>query len=110
MMPKVIKFSHDYEKLPIPWEGTQATLIGVWYASLDRLRLSHPSLIERDVKFRGEDGSYEFNFNDAIILTFYHLNTGTIFTTIRRLTDSKAKYYHDAIGESFVLGRIALIE
>jgi hypothetical protein len=62
-----------------------------------------PQLIAKDTKFRGEEGSYELNFKDALVLTFFHESTGMLFTTIRRRTDAKDQYYSCAIGQPFTL-------
>ncbi len=103
-----IKFSHDYDKLPRVWEGTQAILFGVVYVdSMIDLQNRLPELIKKDTKFRGEEGSYRFplSMDSALILTFYHVNTGTLFTTIRSYNEEKDEYYRSQIGETFLMER-----
>jgi len=99
----VIKFSHDYQKLPPVWEGTQAILLGVCCFPMKNLRNRLPQLIRYDTTFRGEDGAYPLDFEDGIILTFFHINTGTLFTTIRRYTPNKYDYYEGCLSETFTL-------
>ncbi len=102
-----LKFSHDYEKLPLSWDGTQAILIGVQYISdMDRFKLRLPQLITIDTKFRGEEGSYELDFKEGILLAFFHLNSSRLFTTIRKFKESKYEYYHNEQQETFVLKRV----
>lgn len=104
-----IKFSHDYFKLPLNWEETEALLLGVMTLNLqtmkEELPLFYPNFIYKDTRFRGEEGNYPIDFDEAIILTFIHIKTGQIFTTIRRYTPSKAEYYRSSIGETFLLQR-----
>jgi hypothetical protein len=90
---KTIKFSSDYLKLPRNSNGTQAVLIGVTTANLKYLKNATPQFIRYDTtKFDGT--KYDFTFDgNAIILTFIHMNTGVPFTTIRRYTKEKYKYY-----------------
>ena len=102
---KAIKFSHDYFKLPVVWEGTCAVLLGVSYYQMSTLKLRLPQLIEYDTRFRGEEGSYPLDFEDGIVLVFFHLNTSTLFTTIRRHTPDKFRYYKDSVSETFLLAR-----
>jgi len=103
---KCIKFSHDYEKLPVNWEGTEAVLLSV-SPTLDMAQFQRrfPQLIERDTKFRGEEGRYSFSFKEGILLIFFHLNSGTFFSTIRSYTDAKYDYYQDCLDEIFLLER-----
>ena len=82
-----LKFSHDYMKLPLDWNGTQAVLMQITNkVDMDELKLSNPAFIKYDTKFRGEEGSYELDFKWGMILFPIHLNTGLPFTTIRRWT------------------------
>lgn len=104
---KTLKFSSDYEKLPLNWEGTTALLIGVFPVEIDWLRRYAPAFFELDTRFRGDksDGSghYDIQFKNGLILSFIHLETGIPFTTIRRNYEEKLKYYTKSIGETFVL-------
>lgn len=102
-----IKFSHDYFKLPGDWNGTQAVLIGVSdIDDMDNFKLRYPQLIIHDTTFRHEEGTYPLNFKQGLLLTFFHLNAKYLFTTIRRYTPEKAKYYHSNVMETFELKRV----
>jgi len=100
---KTLKFSHDYEKLPLNWNGTQAQLMAVTPVSIDALKKRMPAFIDYDTKFRGKEGSYPLYFESGLILFFIHLNTGKPFTTIRRNYKQKFEYYQNAIDEPFKL-------
>ena len=102
-----IKFSHDYEKLPEDWEGTQAVLLGMEIIpDMDNWKKRFPQLIELDTKFRGEEGHYNLDFKEGILLFFIHLNTARLFTTIRRYTPYKQEYYENNIFKSFIMVRL----
>ncbi len=104
---RTLKFSHDYEKLPLNWDGTQAILIGIQYISDMKIFKNRlPQLIRVDTKFRGEEDSYELNFKEGILLTFFHLNSARLFTTIRRFTETKYDYYNSECQELFILKRV----
>ena len=102
-MPE-IKFSDDYEKLPVIWQGTQATLIAVVYCDdIQKLKRSHTAFIRYDTEYRLTDGSYPLDFKEGLILVFIHHNTGVPFTTIRRFYPRKKKYYDSFLWHSFTL-------
>lgn len=102
-----LKFSHDYEKLPIIWQGTNAILLSVLYVpDLDYFTRKFPGLIKMDTKFRNEDGSYILDFKQAIILVLWHVKSSTLFTTIRKYDDEKMKHYEMNIEQPFRLVRI----
>lgn len=100
-----LKFSHDYEKLPETWQGTQARLMAVIPNKTSYIRNALTAFYNRDVTFRGEKGSYPLDFEDALILIFLHYNTGQLFSTIRRDHPAKKAYYESNIGETFTLVR-----
>ena len=100
---KTIKFSHDYEKLPLNWVGTQAQLMAALPVSIDALKKRMPTFIDYDTKLRGKEGNYPLDFESGLILFFIHLNTGKPFTTIRRNYEQKFEYYQNAIDEPFAL-------
>lgn len=102
---KTIKFSEDYEKLPKNWEGTQAVLFGVSLWSIDTLKTRIPQFIEFDTKYRGKEGYYNLDFDNGLVLTFFHLNTRTFFVTIRRFTIEKEDYYRKLVGDTFQMER-----
>lgn len=105
MPMKRIKFSEDYEKLPIDWVGTYATLIAVYPEKVENLKARYSFFLEYDTKVRGEERRYPLNFKDALILAFIHHKTGSLFPTIRRNDKGKFEYYTASIGETFVLTR-----
>lgn len=99
-----IKFSHDYEKLPVIWKGTQAILWSVIrIEDVHGLKERFPQFIERDTKIRGKDEHYPLDMKEAIILFFTHINTGITFTTIRRYTPEKMNYYQKEQGNTFIM-------
>jgi hypothetical protein len=101
---KRIKFSHDYYKLPRDWEGTEAVLLGVnLIIDVDNLPVA---FIAYDTKFRNEEGMYKLFHGSGLLLLFWHLNTCNLFTTIRRYTLQKSRYYNGSIGETFILEMI----
>jgi hypothetical protein len=87
-----IKFSHIYPKLH---GQTSAQLVSV--NVIDRKDMS-PELIEYDTKFDG--GYYPLPAGIYLILLF-HGNLSIPFTTIRRWTEEKQKYYWGSIGKIF---------
>ena len=95
---KKIKFSEDYEKLLIDWDGTQALLLGVFPDSIERLKKDFLEFIKKDTKIRGEDRDYPLNFKDGLILVFLHKETGELFSTLRRNYKEKFEYYASSIG------------
>jgi len=102
-----LKFSHDYMKLPVKWDGTQAILIGMQHIEdMERFKKRLPQLIRMDTMFRGEEGFYPLTFKEGLILVFFHLNSGTLFTTIRRFTKEKSEYYQREELEIFELIRV----
>jgi hypothetical protein len=104
-----LKFSHDYNKLPEKWDRTQAILVGVQYiANMEQFKMRLPQLIRADTIFRGEEGFYPLNFKEGILLTFFHLNSCKLFTTIRRFTEDKAEYYAGEQMETFELMRVGI--
>jgi hypothetical protein len=102
---KEIKFSADYEKLPVNWEGTEAVLIGVKNTTLPFLKNKMPKFLEYDTKYRGHEGNYIIDFDEVLILTFIHINSGMPFTTLRRKTKEKMNYYIGLVSETFKLVR-----
>jgi len=95
-------------KLPMKWDSTQAILIGVQYiTNMDRFKMRLPQLIRADTMFRGEEGFYPLDFDEGILLTFFHLgqNSSGLFTTIRRFTEEKYRYYEGEQQEIFELVR-----
>jgi hypothetical protein len=102
---KAIKFSHDYEKLPTDWVGTQAKLVGICSENVEFIKNGMTAFWHYDTKIRGKEEYYPLDFEHALILTFIHLNTGKPFTTIRRNYMEKLEYYMNSLGETFVMER-----
>jgi hypothetical protein len=98
---KTIKFSHDYFKLPLNWQGSTAILVGVYQEQIKNINLFYPRFLVYDTMFKGEKGHYDLNFQDAIILSFIHVRTGIPFTTVRRFDQEKLNYYMSSLGEPF---------
>lgn len=102
---KQIKFSEDYEKLPLNWNGTTATLIAVYPEKVETIKNRYTAFWKKDTKVRNQKKYYPLNFEDALILVFLHHNTGTLFPTIRRNYKEKFEYYTSSIGETFMLAK-----
>lgn len=100
---KTIEFYTDYDKLPTVWEGTQAILIAVIPMKIDFIKNVLTAFYRYDTTYRGGIGSHPLNFEDALVLTFIHLNTGKPFTTIRRDYPQKREYYDKSIYDYFIL-------
>lgn len=102
-----LKFSHDYEKLPLNWKGTNAILLSVLYVpDLDYFTRKFPGLVRMDTKFRNEEGIYILDFKQSIILVLWHVKSSTLFTTIRKFDDEKLRHYEMNVEQPFKLVRI----
>lgn len=98
-----VKFSNDYIKLPLNWNGTHAKLVRVEpkkFSDLD------PVFVEFDSRYRGQEGHYlfDFKYDKCIVLTFVH-ESGVEFTTIRSYTADKLEYYLKNLNLMFELVR-----
>lgn len=98
----VIKFSHDYEKLPPNWINTKARLMGAAITETDKLP---PAFIYYDTKIAGKNEYYQLPKGKVIVLLFKH-EFGAVFTTIRRWTDEKWHYYQESILEQFEMKKV----
>jgi len=102
-----LKFSEDYEKLPINWIGTKAVLIAVVKCDIGKVHRSLPNFIEYDTKFRGKDGNYPLNRSGLYLtLILIHIDSGIPFTTLRTATQEKEAYYNNNVGLDFKLVRV----
>jgi hypothetical protein len=104
----VIRFSHDYYKLPEGWQGKEAVLIGVSYCNdMQTVKQNLPNFLKYDATIRTEDPwdqkQYPLDFKEGIILIFVMIETGIPFTTIRRSTPEKLEYYQGNLWKSFLL-------
>lgn len=89
---KQIKFSHDYNKL----EGAKfARLLQVVPVKLEDLS---PEFLAYDT----DNGRFQLpKQGDYLMLLFNHEGTWSLFTTIRRNTPEKLRYYQATVGEEF---------
>jgi hypothetical protein len=99
---KQIRFSHDYCKLPPFWQGTSAVLLEASHVPKDWLK-GCPKFVEYDTEFRDEEGRYPLPDTDLIILFLFHSPSRRVFTTIRRCTPEKLRYYEESLLEEFAL-------
>jgi len=93
-MPK-IKFLHDYWKLHNIAKRTPVILLQVFV--VDKKDLS-PDFVEYDTAIHPE-GHYKLPNGKLIVLLFYQ--GMVLFTTIRRWTPEKERYYTSQMGETF---------
>ena len=100
---KEIRFCEDFEKLPVGWPETEATLVGVYNERVEVIKNRFSDFLKRDTKVRGEERYYGLDFAVGLILVFIHHNSGEVFTTIRKSSASDWKYYTNCIKCTFVL-------
>lgn len=93
-----IKFSHSYPKLH---DQKSALLVAVELRG--RSDFSE-KFIEYDTAFNG--GHYPLPPAQYMVLVFLG-NELIPFTTVRRWTEEKFRYYHSAIGQTFEIVRVA---
>lgn len=96
---KKIKFSHRYTKLEKIDKNKPVVLIDVMSISLGALSRY---FLEYDTIFK-DNGKFDFYplKPGRHLLLFFVDKKGTLFTTIRRETESKKKYYLENIGYEF---------
>lgn len=85
-----IKFSHEYKKLNHEQCGV---LLGVF-----RIYLEEQSKVFLDYD---TEGIYKLPKDGSYLLLLFMGNGGTIFTTLRRTTPEKWRYYNSKIKEEF---------
>lgn len=105
MLIKKLKFSHDYDKLPLQWKKTKAVLIGVFRVTMGWLQ-QMPAFLRYDTKIRRKEEFYHLDnlsSGEWLILSFIHIDSGKPFTTIRRAYPAKEAYYMSSLGETFIL-------
>jgi hypothetical protein len=94
-----LKFSSDYAKLPVDWEGTRAQFV---FKGVLNLAMQSPAFIEFDTRQR-DGGHYALPKSGAfLVLGFVH-ETGLFFQTLRRWTKQKEAYYDSLLGKWFEL-------
>lgn len=100
---KKIKFSHDYDKLPVGWRNTSAVLVAVYRVTMGWLQ-QMPAFLKYDTSYQG--GAYQLSEDpekEWLLLIFIHIETGRPFTTIRSHDPQKEDYYVGSIGETFIM-------
>jgi hypothetical protein len=98
MQPE-IKFSNDYFKLVAIDKSANNLLLAfrTHYNSLDK------DFIAYDTAYEGKDGKmsfYELPKTEVLVLLFFSKN-GELFTTVRRYTPEKERYYQSLVGKWF---------
>lgn len=98
-----IKFSHDYEKKPLYTDNT--TLLEVFTVA-DKKDLSKQFLLY-DTKYKGEDGGYILPDGKLLILLLHSFNYDScaweLWTTCRRWTAKKERYYRSLRGQTVLI-------
>lgn len=92
-MVNEIKFSHKYPKL---WGQTSAILMNIYIMGTEELS---DNMIVYDTKI--SDGNYYKLPKGKVIVLYFHGGDGIPFTTIRRYTEMKFKYYQSKLREEF---------
>ena len=103
-----LKFSHDYRKLPLDWENKKAYLVGLYAAKIGTLREKLGPFLDYDTKFGFGEGAYELPKTGRFLVLFFLMvreskRSPVLFSTIRRYTEEKKKYYLDNLGNLFTL-------
>ena len=90
-----IKFSHEHTKFPYTWDDSWYILLAVFKTHYNELG---KEFIVYDTEYftDNEVGHYKLPKTDLLVLLF---EGG--WTTIRRWTQQKEKYYRSKIGELF---------
>jgi len=96
---KKIKFSHEYPKFKDLAIDKPVTL--VWVLLIHKDDLSD-YFIDYDTKYfvKGKKHNYPLQAKEYMMLFFMDYN-GKLFTTLRRVTGWKEKYYLDSVGDQF---------
>ena len=92
-----IKFSHRYIKLRDIENGEKAWLLEVLEKTTNKLS---KTFINYDT-CKSSGGYYQLPAGRVLILLFQHIRTGRVFTTVRRWTQKKERYYTSCRGELF---------
>ncbi len=102
-----IRFSNDYDKLPVGWPDSKALLIGCYPIKMGLLRLPEfKAFLAYDTKISKSEQFYELPkdpMQEVLILSFIHLETGRPFTTIRVSDPEKYDFYLRSLGCVFKL-------
>lgn len=90
-----IKFSHRYSKLSGLDDNNQVKLLQVINVKLENLSNSF--------LFYDTDGVYQLPKKGDYLMLIFEKGLGDIFTTLRRTTPEKEKYYRAYEGEFFTI-------
>jgi hypothetical protein len=93
---KTIKFSHHYCKMPTAiTESVLLEVLEVQLADLSQVFLNYDTTTSKGFQYHlPKTGMY-------LLLLLYDEKGCELWTTLRRATPEKRKYYRDAIGETF---------
>lgn len=96
-----IKFSHEYVKLENPKGPGNATLLSVSTVQLEKLPLGYLDWDTRYIDKEGKNRHYQLPTEGKYLLLLFWAQSqeGFIFTTLRRCTPEKEKYYRSLVGE-----------
>ena len=102
---RTIKFSHQYVKMPYNVKnGSVVKLIEVLNSKFEDL---HKSFIEYDTRTDTGDMCPLPKNGDCLVLLFLGVgmgfDRGEIFTTVRRSTPDKGRYYRELCGQELVV-------
>ena len=101
---RVIKFNHDYCKLPLHWKDTKATLFHFWITNSKILERDYPNLVFYDTRFRDEEGCYSLGESQEVVVLFLvHVQTGKPFLTIRSYDWDKVNDYRAGLRQDWLL-------
>ena len=96
---RTIRFSHRYEKMPI--EIKTAVLLGVEAWDVEKLPASFK---DYDAEYEGEGATLYYHLPEkGKVIVLFLWGEHTLFTTIRRWSPSKEKYYRDLVGCDFLI-------
>lgn len=92
---KKIKFSHNYTKMSC--DTHTSVLLEVFIVDRNDL---HDVFVEYDTRIR-DGGNYPLP-NGKLLVLLLENGAGSLWTTIRRWTIDKEKYYMSSIGDVFI--------
>jgi len=95
-----IKFSHHYAKTPVDLTTFKSSVISVCVVDMEKLPIE---FLFYDTCYYDEDGikekHYPLDFKTGIIITIFTNGYEEVWTTIRRWTPQKERYYMGMIGQ-----------
>ena len=91
-----IKFTHKYNKLKND-DGT----IDSSFKLIDLIPVNLENLSEEFLKYDTDNGLFQLPKKGNYMMLIFQKNKGGIFTTLRRLTPEKLRYYTESIGKIF---------